>query len=218
MFNWDEHTLLFELFDVNKFLSRAKGVQGLIVRGGTEGEKEAAKQAMERMVARAKEESKELSPEAQRNFWRQFDAIRATTTANAEKATARRSSDDFYRGAQQNTRSKPDQAEKDAEYARNREKAERKQQDSSGSSSDLGIKIHCYAMFQEGTSDKVYGIVSRDGKVFTFWGRNGASLSTKEQSSYNAALSIFNSKIKKGYREVSLNRYHEKDIMMNLRF
>ena len=95
LLNLVTESYLFELFDVERFLERAKGVQSLIDRGATEGEKSAARAAMERMVAKAEEQLAELSPTEQERFKQRFSAIRKGAPQEAPRA--RRANDDFYK-------------------------------------------------------------------------------------------------------------------------
>jgi hypothetical protein len=278
---WDLNSILLELFDTEKFLSRAKGVQALFLRGASEGEKDAARLAMARMLDRAKEEAADLSPQEQKTFWARFDAIRNETTIKAEPANGRRP------GASSGPRPRPqwkyEEPPKKDEYKYDPNKrysnfkvgdiielggnvgeivaqlppamdrdmfkvrwltgpktgtetavshvnlrrydakkssgsGEEQRNTSSGGAGDAkDMVIKAYAEFQEGTSDKVYGIVLSDNRYFTFWGRNGGGLATKMQDNFVTAQSIFDGKIRKGYRERFVSQDIDRMIRRNIK-
>lgn len=83
------------------------------------------------------------------------------------------------------------------------------------------MKFEHIGWMQEGTSDKVWGIIllqkgddrrrySGSNKYVSFWGRRGAKLQTKlvECSSYEA-ITMFRKKLNKGYTEVDEHRLDE---------
>lgn len=221
-------SLLEEDFDISKFLDKVKGVQSLIDRGGTEGEKDAARSVMQRLVLRANEEKKNMSASMASEFQARFDRMR-NSASSAEQSTARKTWKPY-----DNTPPKPEpkpksrsQDEADAEWARKQEEKarrdreyDRREQDGwqgsqrsrqSQNDEDLSpFKVYNYAEYQDGSSDKVYGVAryllhTGEARYFTFWGRNGATLSTKEFSSLSAANLVFLTKIRKGYRERAIN-------------
>lgn len=58
-------------------------------------------------------------------------------------------------------------------------------------------------------SNKVYGIVKRNGKIYTFWGGFGKSLKVKLYPDEQAAYAQVRAKVRKGYREVNRERYED---------
>lgn len=53
-------------------------------------------------------------------------------------------------------------------------------------------------------SDKIYGVVRRKGKVYTFWGGTRKALATKQFDSSHEAFDQFSLKLRKGYREIPI--------------
>lgn len=203
--------ILAEDFNQQTFLSRAKGVQALINRGASEGEKSAARAAMERMVAKAEAALPSMSPGERESFQRAFALIRSATTQDAERARPRRPNP-----AEPPPRPRRDQADADAEYARRQQsKQEEKSREDTGGASALTVVM--YAEFRAGTSDKVYGVVRKGASYFTFWGRNGGSLATKPHTP-SEAISTFRSKINKGYIEKAITPAVQRTIERSLRF
>lgn len=81
---------LLELFDVEKFVARIKGVAELMRRGATEGERAAAEMAYHRMMARAKEEMEAHSPAERDRFMARIKA--AVGQGNDQTSSYRSSS------------------------------------------------------------------------------------------------------------------------------
>jgi len=271
--------VLCELFDVEKFLSRAQGVQELINRGGTEGEKAAAREAMARMTARAEEQKAELSPQERARFEARFSAIR-----NGQ-ASASRPRPNFHReppprekpreqpknysnfkvgdwvelnGAiGQIVQKLPPAMDRDLFVVRWMTGPKRGEEtkvshvnlrktdpngkqsgpggntgnsqtggNSQGSSNnnnngnsqgEASFKVFYAARFTEGTSDKIYGVAKHNGRIFTFWGRFGGSLATKDFPSLGEAQDVFQSKIRKGYRETTVDSFLTNLVRQSLR-
>jgi len=72
----------------------------------------------------------------------------------------------------------------------------------SQTSSQLNISVMAHYIDRAENSDKIYGIVERNGKVYTFWGGNHKALATKQHASEADAYLQYRSKIRKGYIEM----------------
>ena len=256
--------VLLELFDADKFLARAQGVQELINRGGTQGERDAAKEAMKRLIARAQEQVQELSAVERSAFERRFDAIRSGASAQAQRPRPNQ-----YRREPPPRRDPPPRQEapkhnlKVGDIVRHNltgamaeivtviganltvrwltgarpstettfregmwepsnftvmkkpEAGGTRQEEPCGSASD--DRIVATAEFREGTSDKIYGVIVRGGRAYTFWGRRLGPYATKAYSSTSEAMSIFEGKKRKGYREFRPDSYMKDLINKNVK-
>jgi len=103
-----------------------------------------------------------------------------------------------------------------AQSSRNRNHSSAKS--SSNANNDWVIKK--FAHFEEGTSNKVYGIATKANKIVTFWGRHLGPYTAKDysESGIDAAMAQFRSKLAKGYQEeVELPPVERKRILDSLR-
>jgi hypothetical protein len=68
----------------------------------------------------------------------------------------------------------------------------------------------CYEM-ENGrvTHDKIWGIVSNNGELFTFWGRRDKALTFKRAADYDDVHKVRNQKISKGYNPTTLDALSE---------
>jgi hypothetical protein len=94
---------------------------------------------------------------------------------------------------------KATQEEIDAALARLHPKAADPKPDQS--SSDLTIMVAAH--FVDSKSDKIYGVVKHNGKTYTFWGGNHKLLTIKHHLDARDAYKQYDSKIAKGYEEMS---------------
>jgi len=103
-----------------------------------------------------------------------------------------------------------------AQSSRNRNHSSAKS--SSNANNDWVIKK--FAHFEEGTSNKVYGIATKANKIVTFWGRYHGPYTAKDysESGIDSAMAQFRSKLAKGYQEeVELPPVERKRILDSLR-
>ena len=79
----------------------------------------------------------------------------------------------------------------------------------------LDFKIIKVAHYKDRSSNKVYGIIRRNGTFYTFWGRYGYTVAFKEYDSGYAAHAVFYTKIHKGYQDITYDMSQDVTAVIN---